>query len=186
MLAYMRCPRPQRTWRAACWCWPRYFLSVPAAHCSHVYDVQCDLRQCFHLCAKLCVTESSARNFVMLCVTVSNACLCVLLYVTDRKRYGWCAAELPGCQSGGAAGIPEVPDCGHHERHAVAHRPLPAHPQLQPCRHPVLCHDPHQVCSPFTPLQATLLHSQLTGASTLVLQQIGMCSAAVIIPHGSN
>ncbi len=53
------------------------------------------------------------------------------------------AAELPGRQPGGEARVPQIPDGGHHQRHAVAHRPVPAHPQLPPGRHPVVRHDAH-------------------------------------------
>ena len=38
--------------------------------------------------------------------------------LTDLQRG---AAELPGRQPGGEARFPEVPDGGHHQRHAVAH-----------------------------------------------------------------
>jgi len=58
------------------------------------------------------------------------------------------AAELPGRQPGGEARVPQIPDGGHHQRHAVAHRPVPAHPQLPPGRHPVVRHDAHAARAP--------------------------------------
>ena len=73
------------------------------------------------------------------------------------------AAELPGREPGGAAGVPEVPDGRHHERHAVAHRPVPAHPQLQPRRHPVLRHDAHPVRTPLHPDIGQLVTTGKTG-----------------------
>lgn len=56
------------------------------------------------------------------------------------------AAELPGCQPGSQAGLPEVPDCGDHVRYPQPHRPVPAHPQLQSSCYPVLHYDADEVC----------------------------------------